>query len=180
VEVSGLATASDYEYVRLTAGLQHYFRLPWRHVFGVDLFAGMVVGDAPFFEQFYIGDLSALVPDRLLDLSFESRGSPNFLGTVVGEMRYEPLAARAAVEYAVPLHRSERLVYKIDFFTGLGVFVLGELEDFRLARSGYSGLARAPLDLTFDAGFRVDTEIGEFVLSISNLTALVPFRGAPP
>lgn len=179
-EVSSIGTASDYSYARLTAGLESYHRLAWRHVLKVDLFAGLVFGDAPFFEQFYVGDLSDLVPSRVLGLAMDARSSPNFLGTVVGEMRYQELAARAALEYAIPLLRQRAYVYGADFFVGAGLFLLGDVRDLTLARPGYSGLGEAPVDLTFDVGFRVDTEAGVFVLSISNLAGLIPLRGAGP
>jgi hypothetical protein len=179
-EVSSIGTASEYGYARLTAGLESYHRMPWKHVLKVDLFAGIVVGDAPFFDQFFVGDLSDLVPSRVLDLALDARASPNFLGTVVGEMRYQDLAARAALEYAVPLLRDRAIVYGVDFYVGAGLFLLGDVRDLTLSRPGYSGLARAPVDVTFDVGFRVDTEAGVFVLSISNLAGLIPLRGAGP
>lgn len=179
-EVSSIGTASDYGYARLTAGVESYHRLAWKHVLKVDLFAGIVFGDAPFFEQFFIGDLSDLVPSRVLDLALDARASPNFLGTVVGEMRYQDLAARAALEYAVPLLRDRAVVYGIDFYVGAGLFLLADVRDLEVSRPGYSGLARVPLDVTFDVGFRVDTEVGVFVLSMSNLAGLIPLRGAEP
>ena len=179
-EVSSIGTASDYTYARLTAGLESYHRFTWRHVLKVALFGGIVFGDAPFFEQFYVGDLSELAPARVLDLALDARGSPNYLGTVVAEMRYQKVAARAAVEYAVPLLRRREIVYGADFFVGLGLFLLGDLEDLTLPRPGYSGLSRAPVDLAFDVGFRVDTEIGVFVLSMSNLAGLIPLRSDGP
>lgn len=179
-EVSSIGTASDYSYARLTAGLESYHRLPWRHVLEVELFGGLVFGDAPFFEQFYIGDISDLAPPRVLDLAPSARGSPNFLGTVIGEMRYQNVAAKVALEYAVPLLRRQAVVYGADFFAGVGMVLLGDLEDLTLARPGTSGFARAPVDLTFDVGFRIDTEAGVFVLSVSNLAGLIPLRGHEP
>ena len=45
---------------------------------------------------------------------------------------------------------------------------------------GFSGLARVPLDLTFNLGFRMDTKAGGFVFAFANALGFIPaFRGNP-
>ncbi|MBI2894606.1 MAG: BamA/TamA family outer membrane protein [Deltaproteobacteria bacterium] len=179
-ELSAWVTGSSYEYARFTSGIEAYARLGWGHVLKLDVFGGLIVGDAPVFEQFFVGDLSDLVPSRILDIAFDERSAPNLLGTTVAEMRYEDIAGRVGLEYAVPLHRSRSIVYGVDFFAGVGLYALASMDDLVLPPSGYDGPAKLPIDVTFDLGFRVDTEIGVFGLSFSNLIGLVPFRQEEP
>jgi hypothetical protein len=46
---------------------------------------------------------------------------------------------------------------------------LSRRKDLRIAIAGYHGLARVPIDLTFDLGVQADTEIGLFKLGFSSL-----------
>ena len=48
--------------------------------------------------------------------------------------------------------------------------------DLRDPPSGYEGLARAPVDLTYNLGLRVDTSVGGLTLAFSNLLGLLPAR----
>jgi hypothetical protein len=54
---------------------------------------------------------------------------------------------------------------------------LANQEDFVDHARGYRGLGTLPLDLTFNAGLRIDTQAGGFVFGVSNLLGLVPVRG---
>ena len=58
------------------------------------MFSSHVIGDAPLFEKFYVGDFTDLLPDRVLDLNFDRRAAPNFLGTDIVEVRYGQYAAK--------------------------------------------------------------------------------------
>jgi len=167
---------SDYDYGKLTLGYDYYSRLPWRrHVLAVRLFGGVVVGDdAPFFEQFFVGDLNRLLPPRALGLNFSTQPSRALLGLdAIRSERYAPIAGRAALEYAIPLWRGHKLVYGGDFFALVGVFAMTSFDQLR-ARDTSLGDA-VPLDLTLDIGFRLDTYIGIFTLSVANAIGRIPF-----
>jgi outer membrane protein insertion porin family len=140
-------------------------------------FAGSVFGNAPLFERFYVGDLSDLLPDRVLDLAFDRRPAPNFLSTDIVEIRYGNYAAKLDAEYRVPLYRGRRSIYGVDLFGSFGLYGLANEEDFVNHARGYTGLATWPIDLTFNAGLRIDTQAGGFVLGVSNLVGLIPVRG---
>ena len=42
---------------------------------------------------------------------------------------------------------------------------------------GYEGLRRIPADLTFNLGFRIDTNAGGFLFAFSNILGFVPVAG---
>lgn len=168
---------SDYPYTKLVARAQRWVPLPWGHVVRLEGFAGGIFGDAPLFERFYVGDFSDLLPDRVLDLNFDRRPAPNFLHTDIVEIRYGNYAARLQAEYRVPLYRGTRSIYGIDLFGSFGVYGVANQADFTNHARGYTGFATVPIDLTFNAGLRVDTQVGGFVIGAANLVGLIPVRG---
>ncbi len=120
-DVSLFPATRDYDYQRLEFSAARWWKLPWKqHVVKLELFGGAIAGDAPFFEQFYVGDFTDFLPDRVLDLNFDRRPPPNFLGTDIVEVRYGKYAFRLGGEYRVPLYRGRRSIYGIDFFGSAG------------------------------------------------------------
>ncbi len=173
--------ASDYTFLRLQVHGSFWFPLGRGHVLRLDGFLGSAFGDAPFFMRFFVGDLSEFLPDRVLDLNFDRRPSPSLLRTNVVEMRYEELAARALAEYRIPLYRGTRSIYGIDLYGSAGFFVLGSRRDVTDPARGYSGFARVPIDLNFNLGVRISTNVGGFTLSLANSIGFLPIRtGATP
>jgi outer membrane protein assembly factor BamA len=174
----GLPTlGSDYSFLRLQGRAAQYWTLNSHgHVFKLDLFGGAVFGDAPLFMRFYVGDLSDFLPDRVLDLNFDRRPPPNFLRTVIDEMRYEEFAARVLGEYRIPIHRGTRSIYGIDLFASAGFYSLLSRRDVSATARGYHGFAKAPIDLTFNLGLRISTKAGGFVFTLANALGFLPIR----
>ena len=179
VDASLTPLGSDYPYAKVVAHASQWFPLPWGHVLGVDAFVGGIFGNAPLFERFYVGDLTDLLPDRVLDLNFDRRPAPNYLNTDIVEIRYGNYAAKLDAEYRIPIYRGTRSIY--------GDRSLRELRRLRprqrgglrrLERAATRASARVPIGLTFNAGLRIDTQVGGFVIGISNLVGLIPVRGA--
>lgn len=177
--------ASDYNYLKAVLRSSYHRRLPLtslRHVLRFDLFGGIIVGEAPYYERFFVGDISALVPARDLTLNFSDRPSPDFLSRGANTLSYETAMAGGGVEYGVPIIEGAGPLYRVEFFMGTGIFGMtspDDLPDLRAVRVGIDpGTSRArssfPLDLTFDIGFRAETPIGIFGLSFANGLALVP------
>ncbi|MCL2449720.1 MAG: BamA/TamA family outer membrane protein, partial [Polyangiaceae bacterium] len=154
---------SDYAYAKVVLRGSQWFQLPWGHVVAVSAFAGGIFGNAPLFERFYVGDLSDLLPDRVLDLNFDRRPAPNFLSTDVVEIRYGNYAAKIDAEYRIPLYRGTRSIYGIDVFASFGLYGIGNQQDFINHARGYTGFGAIPIDLTFNGGLRIDTQAGGFV-----------------
>jgi outer membrane protein insertion porin family len=168
---------SDYPYAKVVVHGSQWFPLPWGHVLGLDAFMGGIFGDAPLFERFYVGDFTDLLPDRVLDLNFDRRPAPNYLNTDIVEVRYGNYAARFVGEYRVPLYRGKRSIYGVDLFGSFGVFGVANEQDFVARARGYKGFGTVPIGLTFNAGLRIDTQAGGFVIGVSNLIGLIPVRG---
>jgi hypothetical protein len=100
--------------------------------------------------------------------------SRNFLDTNIPGKRYEELAARAVVEYAVPIWRKGgQFFYRGDAFAAFGLFGLADMDDLRTRDAAIR--QSLPLDLTADLGVRLDTYIGVFTLSIANGLGRIPF-----
>jgi outer membrane protein assembly factor BamA len=179
LDVALTPLGSDYPYEKLVARASQWFSLPWAgHVLQLRGYVGAISGNAPLFEQFYVGDLSDLLPDSVLGLTFDRRPAPNLLSTDIVEIHYGTYAAKLDAEYRVPIYRGTRSVYGVDFFGSAGVYGLANEEDFQSPARGYSGFATWPIDLTFNLGLRIDTQLGGFVLGLSNLVGLIPVRGA--
>jgi outer membrane protein assembly factor BamA len=164
---------SDYNYMRLSAGFDHYTALPWHHVVALRVNGGVVVGDAPFFETFYIGDLDRLLPPRALGLDFSVKPAPNLLGfDAIADRRYGTIAGRITGEYIVPLWRNHHFIYAGDLFAQMGVFTLTDFAALEARDTSIGGAL--PFDLTLDVGVRLDTYIGIFTLSIANAIGRLP------
>ncbi|MBX3126393.1 MAG: BamA/TamA family outer membrane protein [Polyangiaceae bacterium] len=173
----GLAPfGSDYGFQRIDVHASRWWALPWQHVVRLELFGGAIAGDAPFFEQYYVGDFSDFLPGRVLGLNFDRRPSPNFLDTAIVEVRYGHYAAKLGGEYRIPLFRGQRSVYGIDLFGSAGLFAVAHRRDLTDPARGYSRLQLAPLDLTANVGFRMDTSAGGFSFAFSNVLSFVPLR----
>ncbi|MBI4512311.1 MAG: hypothetical protein HY698_21945 [Deltaproteobacteria bacterium] len=154
-------------YVRLMARVGRWIPVRGiRHVVSVHGRAGMILGDAPFFERFYATDWNRLLPPRALDLLVSTRASPDFLGTGVGKVHQGDYAVAADAEYSYRLFRRRGRIHGGDLFAGAGLFGLGPRPE------GGHGL---PIGLMFDAGLRLDTEIGIFELSFANALGRVRF-----
>ena len=182
VEASLAPLGSDYPYAKIVLQASKWLPLPWGHVLHLEGFAGAIFGNAPLFERFYVGDLSDLLPDRVLDLKFDRGLAPNLLDTDIIEVTYGNYAAKLDAEYRIPLYRGTRSIYGVDLFGSFGIYGLANERDLVDHARGYSGFATIPIDLTFNAGLRIDTQVGGFVFGVSNLfgLGLLPLRGPEP
>jgi outer membrane protein assembly factor BamA len=169
VEAATPAFASQYTFVKSTAQGSIHLPVHWGHVFAVHGLAGAIFGDAPYFDRFFVGDLNLLLPPRAQGINFSTQPSRNFLGTRVDRQRYDNLAARVLVEYAVPLWSRHGLLYRGEAFVAFGAFALGERDDFA------ERWRSVPADLTADLGIRLDTYVGIFTLSVGNALGRIPF-----
>jgi outer membrane protein insertion porin family len=177
IDASLTPLGSDYPYAKLVVHGSQWFALPWGHVLVLDGFVGSVFGNAPLFERFYVGDLTDLLPDRALDLAFDRRPAPNYLQTDIVEVRYGNYAGKLDAEYRIPIYRGTRSIYGVDAFASFGVYGLANEDDFVDPPRGYTGFATLPVGLTFNAGLRIDTQVGGFAIGIANLIGLIPVHG---
>lgn len=176
VELSNTLIGSTYNYSKYTLVTDYYKQLPWKHVVRIGFLGGLITGEAPLFEKFYIGDLSDFIPDRVLGMAFDKRRSFNMLKTSINAMRYENIAVKLYSEYIIPLYRKKRGIYGIDFFISLGFFLLASSEDFSVPPEGFEDVSPVPIDLTANMGFRLDTSAGYFEISVGTLLGLIPIE----
>lgn len=168
--------AFDGPFGRFLAGFEQYWTLPFRHVLRVDVKGGAVMGEAPFFERFFVGDLHTYIPERSLGLNFARRRGPALLDQGIGEQRYEDFAGRLGLEYRMPIGAGPRRAPD-GFQVGLGgveLFIGGAL--LTLGSPGEIADPHGPtlpLDAVIDAGLRIESEIGVMGLSIGNLFLLL-------
>lgn len=172
-DFSTLTLGSSYSYAKITAAYRKYFPLSWKHIVAMDLFGGIVFGEAPFFERFFIGDLNDLVPSRALGLNFSTLPSRNFFGTSIDLMRYEDLALRTSVEYIIPWFRRSGFFYVAEFFLNAGLLVMASKNDVKFRDVSFS--ESFPIDMTLDVGIRLDSKIGIFRFSLGNALGRIPF-----
>ncbi len=176
VELSSEVIGSSYDFSKFVLSHDTHFPLGKGHSIKLGVFLGLIMGDAPFFNQFFVGDFSAFVPSRVLEMNF-SHLQPHLLETSIVEMRYEDMAVSLGVEYSLPFYRGQGFFYGINGFIGLGIFALASGDDLKTDPKGYQGYEVIPMDLTADIGIKVDTEIGMFVFSLANLFRLIPSAG---
>jgi hypothetical protein len=163
---AGVPPVSSYTFGKALVQASLYTKMPRGHALGLHLLGGAIVGDAPYFDRFFIGDLNLLLPRRALGLNFSTLPSRNLLGTSIAGHRYDDYAARVLIEYAIPVWRRRGVVYGGDFFAAVGL--LGMASDGDLSPPGGLTWSRVPVDLTGDIGLRLDTYVGIFTISIAN------------
>jgi outer membrane protein insertion porin family len=173
-EASLAPLGSEYPYTRGDVSVSHWWPLPSRQVLRFEAFGGLISGHAPFFEQYFVGDLSDFRASRVLGLNVERRPVPNFFGTSIAEARYGTYAAKLGGEYRIALYRGSRSVYGIDLFASSAVFALASQRDLSDPPGGYEGLRRFPVDLTANFGFRMDTSAGGFTVAFANALGFLP------
>jgi outer membrane protein insertion porin family len=164
---------SSYSYVKTTAESSFYWSMPHGHALGLHLFAGGIIGDAPYFDRFFIGDLNLLLPRRALGINFSTLPSRDLLDTSIAHHRYDNYAGRLLVEYAIPVWRRRGFIYGGDAFLAVGLLGMASVGDF--IPPGQSGIGALPIDLTGDLGLRLDTYVGIFTISIANALSRTSF-----
>ena len=167
LEAAAPAGPGSYGFVKAVGQASRYWRMPRGHALGLHMLGGAIAGDAPYFDQFFIGDLNLLLPRRALGINFSTLPSRNLLGAGIAGHRYDDFEARVLVEYAIPIWRRNGYLYGGDLFIAVGALGLASGDDFR--RPGGMTWATAPVDLTGDLGLRLDTYIGVFTISVANL-----------
>ncbi len=175
VQLSSAGLGSQYDYAKLIAVGAYTIRLPWRHWLTPRAQAGQIIGDAPRFEQFYAGDLSAWTPGREESLRFSTRNPIDVFGTGIDTRTFGSLFARFDLEYVWPVFRRtrNRSVYGGDLFCSLGVFTLAEDAAGRTRRREARQRV-APTGFNADLGLRLDTALGTVKITVGNVLRRTP------
>ncbi len=145
------AFGSDYDYTRLLLQGERWLGAG-RQVIRLDAAAGIVQGDAPFFERFYAPDWQAVTvgpaAPRLLGVNFS------------GDSRYDALLLVAGGEYEIPLWDSPSALLARGYLS-LGVRAVWTARVPRVGRTRVSSLPGAA-----DVALRMQTPVGVVSLSL--------------
>jgi hypothetical protein len=170
-----LPLRSDYYFSTLFAHVEHWFPLRGgRTSIGLRASGGHVFGKAPRFDYIYINDIDPMLAPRALGLLPSTAQPFQFLrseslstnGPVLGTS-----GGLAGFEITTRLFRGagKRRVYGGDIFVAAGVWALDIPPTWTGPADLYTdGPAGIVADLYFDAGLRLDTEIGIFELTLGN------------
>ena len=147
---------SSYAFVKLVLQGSFYKPVPRGHIIGFHVFGGALLGGAPIFDRFFIGDMNLFLPPRALGMNFSTQPSRDLLGTSIAGHRYDNFAGR--------LLRVRRAVAAAQESAGLQRRRLHRARRLRngqpraLSRSHALRLSAWPLDVTGDLGVRLDTD----------------------
>jgi outer membrane protein insertion porin family len=164
VELGSSLFGSSYEFSKYTAELQHALSLFSDHSLQLRLLGGMIQGRAPFFDQFFLRDFAYF--------TFNRSALPRNVQINFGESNdYDDLLISAGAEYSVPILDGEDLLYRTYLYGGIDVSATASLDELQEDPTGRGTSGRVPL--SFDAGLKFDTFIGNFTLSFSYMLDLV-------
>ncbi len=167
VEVGTSLVGSSYEFSKYTLELQQAVSLFGDHALVLRFFGGMVQGQTPFFNQFFLGDYAYFVPGR----RFLPRAAQvNFSST----NDYDDLLASAGIDYHLPLLDGGDLLYRLYFFSSVELAVSASLEEVQEDATG-RGLGRG-FPLSLDIGLKLDTWLGNFTVSLAYISSTVVQR----
>jgi len=173
-EVGTGALGSSYDFATIFARFEQWWPLrDERHAIGIHAAGGAVIGDAPRFDRIHISDVDHMLTPRALGLVLSTASPFDVLGTRSDKPTYGTVGGSVSVEYAARLFRGsgKNRVYGGDLFLGLGLWGLADTDDVRFRDTGV--WKALPIDAYGDAGIRIDTDIGVFELTLSNLLGRV-------
>lgn len=164
VEVGSSLLGSAYEFSKYTGEIQQALSLFGDHSLNLRLLGGMIQGNAPFFDQFFLRDFAYF--------TFNRSALPRNVQLNFGESNdYDDLLFSAGAEYSVPILAGDEWLYRMFLYGGVDVSATASLDELQEDPTGRGTSGRVPV--SFDAGLKFDTFIGNFTLSFSYLVDLV-------
>jgi outer membrane protein insertion porin family len=164
VEAGTKLLGSSYEFSKYYAEFQQAFLMFEKHSLIVRAVGGFVQGSTPFFNQFWASDYVYFAVKRhSLPRAVQLNFSPS--------NDYDDLLVSAGAEYVVPFHDGGDFLYRAFFFGGVDVTATASLDEVQEDPSGRGVGGYFPL--SFDAGLKFDTAVGNFTLSVAYLANLI-------
>lgn len=167
VELASKVFGSDYEFSKYLVKYEHSFPAFLDHAFRLSVAGGLIqdVGErgSPFFTRFFVGDYAFfLINKSSLPRNLELNFSEIF--------DYGDLMASVTAEYDVPLWSKGRFFYRGYVYLA-GNFSVVTKASFLASNEEWSGRTKRPFSL--DLGFKAETPIGLFTLSLGYIMDLV-------
>ncbi|MFA6035236.1 MAG: BamA/TamA family outer membrane protein, partial [Myxococcota bacterium] len=164
VKLSSKIFGSSYDYAKFT--LEGEILLPTfkGHSWKLKLFGGIIQGDAPFFERFYLGDyfyFSYVKPTlpRVWEIN------------VTGLIAYNTVAVSGGMEYAIPVIK-EPVGGLYRGFVYAAILASGTSSVSEIIY-GKTSTADSISPVSFDLGMKLDTSVGVFTISVAYWTNLL-------
>jgi outer membrane protein insertion porin family len=164
VEMGSKIIASRYEFSKYTGELQLAFAPFEGHALALRLFGGVIQGQTPFFNQFFVRDhaffaLGRNALPRALEVNFSEFND------------YDDLILSVGGDYSIPIAGGGDVLYRAFVYGAIDVSATASLDELQEDKSGRGASGRLPI--SFDVGLKLDTFIGRFTLSASYVADLV-------
>ena len=160
VETGTRLIGSSYEFTKYTGEVQLAFQPIRGHSLTLQVAGGLIQGQTPFFNQFFLRDYQYFTVGR--------DTLPRALQTNMSRSNdYDDLIASAGVEYNLPIQSGDGFLFRTYLYGGVNVAATASLDEVQEDLSG-RGTGRK-LPLSADLGLRMDTLIGNFTVSIAYL-----------
>ena len=164
VEMGTTLIGSSYEFSKYTGEVQKAFLAFSEHSLVFRGFGGIIQGETPFFNQFFLGDFAYFAWNRS---SLPRNAQINFSES----NDYDDLIFSVGADYSIPVLTQEDVLYRMFVYAGIDVSMTASLDELQEDRTG-RGIGRT-FPLSFDLGMKFDTSFGNFTLSMSYLFELV-------
>ncbi len=167
IELASKIFGSDYEFSKYLIKYEHSFPAFLDHAVRLSVVGGLIqdVGEkgSPFFSRFFVGDYAFFLINkdslpRNLELNFSE------------VVDYGDLMASLTAEYDVPLWSRGKFFYR-GYVYGAVNFSVVTKAAFLASEDEWSGRTKRPV--SFDLGFKVDTPVGLFTLSLGYIMDMV-------
>ena len=163
-ELAATLLGGSYDFGAVMARFERWWPVGARHSVGIRAAGGVILGAAPRFDRIHVADVDRLLTPRVLGLTVATAAAPDLLGTANADVVYGDVGGNVLVEYSYRWFRRSKAVYGGDLFVAAGLWGLAATDE----PGGRSFTDALPLDAVFDAGLRLDTELGVFEFTIAN------------
>ncbi len=163
VEAGTTLLGSSYEFSKYTGEIQQAFSLFGRHSLILRGFGGLIQGQTPFFNQFFISDFAYFAWNR--------DSLPRSVQVNFSESNdYDDLIISVGADYSIPLLTGGDLLYRMYAYGGIDITTTASLDELQEDRTGRGTGGNFPV--SFDIGLKFDTSVGYFTLSLSYMLDL--------
>jgi outer membrane protein insertion porin family len=158
VETGTRLIGSSYEFTKYTADVQLAFAPVLGHALSLTAFGGVVQGQTPFFNQFFLMDHAYFAWGR--------DALPRAIETNFSESNdYDDLVVSVGADYSVPLSAGEGFLQRSFVYAGVDASATASLDERQEDGTGRGTGGAFPV--SFDLGLRLDTLVGRFTISLS-------------
>jgi outer membrane protein assembly factor BamA len=163
IKLSSRILGSSYDYTKYTLGFEVLLPTFKGHSWKLKGFGGLIQGDAPFFEKFYLGDY--------FYFSYQKPTLPRVWEiNVTGLIDYKTVAFSGGMEYAIPVFQGGAKVYRGYIYAAVLASYTTTVDEL-VKGQGKAGENFNPVSA--DIGFKMDTSVGVFTFSLAYWTNLL-------